>query len=123
MHHTALSRWIVSLHGPTARHGSPRNLSLAAGLDQNTANNVYVRGKGAPETLIKLADAAGVNRVEVFVMAGWLRPEDVLPGVSGPDARLLLLPSGACRMNAGRRSLKYWKACASLPTSYMKNIR
>ena len=91
--------WIESLIGPGKNYRSPRQLSVACGLSQNTVSNILQAGSGDPDTLGKIADTVGRPRREVFYMAGWLREEDLSPDISGTAERWLnlfyLLPEDA----------------------------
>jgi hypothetical protein len=51
---------------------SERQLSLAAGLNQNAVNNIIASGRASPEALIKIAGALGCPPSRIFVVAGWL---------------------------------------------------
>ena len=72
-----IKEWIGSLIGPGTRFRSPRQLSVASGLSQSTVGNIWETGRGDPESLGKIADTVGRRRVEVFLMAGWLKPSDL----------------------------------------------
>ena len=84
-----IRNWIGSLIGPGKRFRSPRQLSVAAGLSQNTVSNIWQTGRGDPESLGKIADTVGQPRFEVFYMAGWLSPGDLDVRITEDTARLL----------------------------------
>ena len=86
-----VKQWIDSLIGNGRAFRSARQLSLSAGLNQNTVGNVLDTGRGDPETLGRIADAVGRGRVEVFMMAGWLSPEDLTPEMEEEHGRVLRL--------------------------------
>ena len=94
-----IKEWIGSLIGPGKNYRSPRQLSVACGLSQNTVSNILQAGSGDPDTLGKIADTVGRPRKEVFYMAGWLREEDLIPEISESAERwvslFLLLPEDA----------------------------
>ena len=90
MHHTKISELLSSMSGPGTDFTSPRNLSLKAALSQNTVGNIIDTGRGDPETLNVLAELLETPRVDVLVMAGWLRPTDVLRALSPEKAKLVL---------------------------------
>ena len=85
-----IKNWIGGLIGPGKRFRSPRQLSVAAGLSQNTVSNIWQTGRGDPDSLGKIADTVGRPRFEVFFMAGWLSPSDLDPRISEDAARLLI---------------------------------
>ena len=61
--------------GRDGQFRSPRQWSLAAGLNQSMVNQVMERGRADPETLIKIGHAAGKTPREMFILAGWLEEE------------------------------------------------
>ena len=83
--------WIGSLIGPGKRFRSPRQLSVASGLSQNTVSNILLTGRGDPESLGKIADTVGQSRAEVFFMAGWLKPGDLDGSITEETARWITL--------------------------------
>ena len=83
--------WIGNLIGPGRGYRSPRQLSVACGLSQNTVSNILQAGSGDPDTLGKIADTVGRPRKEVFYMAGWLKEDDLSPEISEEAERWLRL--------------------------------
>lgn len=83
--------WIGSLIGPGKKFRSPRQLSVAAGLSQNTVSNIWQTGRGDPESLGKIADTVGRPRIEASFMAGWLRPSDLDGSITEETARWISL--------------------------------
>ena len=75
---TALAEYLLELTSPSGRYKSPRQLSLRAGLNQSTVNNIIDRKQGDPESLIKLSEEIGVDVDYLFVKAGWLKPTDAV---------------------------------------------
>jgi hypothetical protein len=71
--------------------GRARALAVRATLNQNTVGNILTSGSGAPESLIKLAPHVGKSRLEMFVLAGWLKSEDLEGELTGEEEELLRL--------------------------------
>ena len=94
-----IREWLGGLIGPGKKYRSPRQLSVACGLSQNTVSNILQAGSGDPDSLGKIADTVGRPRKEVFYMAGWLTEEDLNPEISEGAERWLrlfyLLPQDA----------------------------
>ena len=72
-----LQKWATSQIAPIGRFSSIRKLAEESGLSQGTVNAVITKGKAEPETLIDLAKTTETPVTDLFVMAGWLTPEDV----------------------------------------------
>jgi hypothetical protein len=85
----ALAEWLDAKIGRDRRFKSARQLALAAELNQNAIVNIVQRGRAEPETLIKLARVLGESPVQLFILAGWLRPEDINPHLDVDEAKLL----------------------------------
>lgn len=73
-----LRQWFEEQVGLGRKFGSLREMSLEAGLSDQTARDIYNTGRFDVESLLKLAEAAGENKLRVLVIAGVL-PEDMLP--------------------------------------------
>jgi hypothetical protein len=71
-----LSQWILSQIGPGRPFSSARQLAIKAGLNQNAVNIIIDKGRAEPETLLKLAEATGTPRIKLFILSGWLSPQD-----------------------------------------------
>jgi hypothetical protein len=71
-----LSQWILSQIGPGKPFSSARQLAIKAGLNQNAVNIIIDKGRAEPETLLKLAEATGAPRIKLFILSGWLSPQD-----------------------------------------------
>lgn len=83
--------WLTEQVGEQGRWKSPRQLSLAAGLNQNQIGLLLTGRKPEPETVKKLARATDANLVSLYLMLGWLDPTDVegpIPS-GGAEAELL----------------------------------
>ena len=77
MEHAPLAQWLNQFIGRRRAFRSARAFSKAAGLGPNTVQALLNGRPVTPATLIKLADTAQTSRLEAFIAAGWLRPEDV----------------------------------------------
>jgi len=89
MNQFPLSEWLSDHVGPGRRYSSARELSIAAGLGHAIVTNIRQSGRGDPLSLIALADCIGTPRTEVFIKAGWLRPEDVVPDLTSEEASVI----------------------------------
>ena len=87
---TQIAKWLNALIGPGRRFRSPRAMSRDAGLSQNTVLNILRSGAGDAESIGKLADLLGMPRMEAFVLAGWLKPTDLVRAPTDTEANLLL---------------------------------
>ena len=74
---TQIAQWLSSQIGDDKRFRSARQFAEKAGLNQNTVKGIIRRGRGQPETILALADAAEVNPVDLYYVAGWLTPAHV----------------------------------------------
>ena len=84
-----LVQWLQEQIGRGKRFQSERRLSLAAGLNQNAVNNIMASGRADPGTLVKVARAAGVSPVHLFVLMGWLTPDDARSELTVDEQRLV----------------------------------
>ncbi len=89
MGQSLLAEWIESQIGRDGRFRSARQWSIAAGLNQNAVTMVMERGRGDPETLIKIGTPAGKTPREMFELAGWLEEEGATGDLTGAEAELL----------------------------------
>ena len=71
-----LVEWIILQYGTGNKYTSARELSLAAGLNQNAVNSIILRGRAQPETLMRLADATNTSIRYLFTLARWLPREE-----------------------------------------------
>jgi hypothetical protein len=60
------------------RYPSTRAASLALGLSHSALPTIMERGQANADTLVSIADAAGVPRLDALRAAGWLREEDIV---------------------------------------------
>lgn len=77
MPETNIANWLSGFLGPGRTYPTAHHLAQAAGVATRTVNHLAATGRASPETLILIADTVGTPRLEVFVIAGWLRPEDL----------------------------------------------
>ena len=87
---TRLADWLLGQIGPNRRFKSARQLSIAAGMNQNVVGILLEGGGCRAETLVRLAKALEVRPSHLFVLAGWLT-EDQLEGeqLSSEEERFL----------------------------------
>ena len=74
---TQIARWLLNQIGDDRPFRSARQFAEKAELNQNTVKGIIRRGRGEPETILKLADAARVNPLDLYHLAGWLTPAHV----------------------------------------------
>lgn len=77
MPETEIANWLSRFLGPGRTYPTAHHLAQAAGVAARTVNHLATTGRAAPETLTRIADAVGTPRLDAFIMAGWLRPEDL----------------------------------------------
>lgn len=85
-----LAGWVLQHIGPGKDYSTPRAWSLALGLNQDTLRLIIERGRGDPETLVKLAESVGTSPALLFHYAGWLRPEDVGEALPEWESKMLV---------------------------------
>ena len=73
----ALTDYLTGFVGPDKAYKSLRQLSLRAGLSENALAYLVERGRGEPETRVKLAEELGIKPSRLFILAGWLDPEEL----------------------------------------------
>ena len=75
--YSPLARWLINQIRPHGRYASIRDLTIAAGLSQNTLHLVVEGGRGTrPETLRKLATLTATPMIDLCVIAGWITEEE-----------------------------------------------
>ena len=62
---------------------------MEAGLASGTVKNILETGRANAKSLNAIADLVGTARTEVFIKAGWLRPEDVVPDLTSEEASVI----------------------------------
>ena len=77
MPNTDIATWLSGFLGPGRTYPTANHLAQAAGVSARTINHLATTGRATPETLSRIADAVGTPRTEAFLMAGWLRPQDL----------------------------------------------
>ena len=84
-----IADWLSRFLGPGRTYPTAHHLAQAAGIAARTVNPLATTGRAAPETLIRIADAVGTPRTEAFIMAGWLRAEDLKGPALGSKKMLI----------------------------------
>lgn len=102
---TPLAQWINQQLGPGKKFRTPRSLSIRAGLSQSTVSNILERGNADPETLRKLAEVLEVRPTKLFILAGWLQPEDLKEPALTDDETELLREFQGLRRESSRRGI------------------
>ena len=95
--YSPLAKWLINQIRPHGPYASIRDLTIAAGLSQNTLHLVVEGGRGTrPETLRKLATMTEIPIIDLYVIAGWITEEEAgsVPAPTGSHdeqcTRLLL---------------------------------
>jgi transcriptional regulator with XRE-family HTH domain len=79
-----LSAWLGGVIGRNKQFRSAQDLSVAAGLNQNTVDLILKGERADPKTLLQLARVLDVSPTNAFRYAGWLSPTDLRVRLSRP---------------------------------------
>ena len=79
---TPLVEWLREQYGPNKRYKSARQLSFAAGRNQNLVNIIEERGQATADVLVDLARALDISPLRLFVLAGWITADEFEADVS-----------------------------------------
>ena len=101
---TPLARWLQNLTGSDKRYKNPRQLALAAGLNDSTLTRNIERGSADPETIVKVCRALGLDPLPALALSGLLTEEEAAKGLDKEEARYL---RAFHQLPEGRRELLF----------------
>ena len=84
-----LLEWLRRQYGPDKPFKSPRNLSLAAGRNENQVARIEETGHATIDVLLDLARVTGESPLAMFVLGGWLTEAEVNTGLTVDEMRFL----------------------------------
>ena len=93
MNHSEIPSWLSAFLGPGRDYPTAQHLAKATGVSAKTINQLASTSRASPDTLIKIADAVGTPRVDILMMTGWLRQQDLTQHRTGSFS--LLKPHNA----------------------------
>ena len=81
--------WMRSRIGPNSAFPSPHHLSVASGLSLDAVTDFWETGRGEPDPLGRIAETVVRRKVELFLLAGWLGPEDLIGSITEEGQQVL----------------------------------
>ena len=82
---TELVEWLRSQYGPGRKFSTPRQLSIAAGRNQNAVASIEEKGHATADVLVDIARVVGESSLVPFQLMGWLKEEAIANGLSANE--------------------------------------